>query len=481
MRAAFTMAPCWRLQFNLSDLYPVPRLGIAQLASCLRQGGHQAALVDVIAERWTAEQFGAWVSEQGADLCGVSATILSMREAFELCRAARKARPGVVTVVGGPGVGGWDPETLFRYADGAVDLFVRGEGEAAIMGIADALDRGGRLADVPSVIWRDAERARENPAQGAVDLAAVPGPAWDLMPMDKYRLHPPMGVYPYATMLETARGCTYPCSFCCLSGPLRVRPVAWITEQLEALHAAYGMREIHFVDPTFTLDRDRTLAICDALEGLPFPLRWTCKTRVDHIDDALAQRMARAGCYGVAFGVESGADILLERMKKKAPAARTRETFAICRRHGIRTIAYCLVAGPDETDETVGETMRFVREIRADYVLYGIVDPDPVNAITRKAISAGRITAQDLAEFYLGEGASVLHETTITGVPVPRARGWLQRASSDFYLRPRYMLGRVRDLRSLQDARNLASGGTAFFRDLMNISRHWRRRHAAAR
>ena len=71
------------------------------------------------------------------------------------------------------------------------------------------------------------------------------------------------------------------------------------------------------MDPTFTLDRDRALAIAQAIRRLPFTLHWTCKTRVDHIDDALAQELAASGCYGIAFGVESGADLVLAKMKKK--------------------------------------------------------------------------------------------------------------------------------------------------------------------
>ena len=117
-----------------------------------------------------------------------------------------------------------------------------------------------------------------------------------------------------------------------------------------------------------------------------------------------------------------------------------------------------------------------MREIEADYVLYGVVDPDPANAITRQAIAEGRFTHKDLAEFYLGEEPSRFERTTVTGYPVDQAQAWLKSASSDFYLRPKYMLGRVRDLRSIQDAKNLASGGSGFLRDLVGITRHWRRR-----
>lgn len=469
------MAPCYRLQFNLSDLYPLPRLGIGQIASVLRGVGHEALMVDVIAEGWTPERFGRWVASKDAEVVGLSCTILSLREAFAFCLAAKTARPGTVTVVGGPGVGGWKPEELFLYGGEGVDYFVRGEGEQAMIALLETLQSGGDLSDVPNLIWRSDAGAVENVKHGMLDLGPLPSPAWDLMPMERYRLHPPWGVYPYASIMETARGCTYPCSFCCLSRPVKVRSVDWIVEELIMLHLRYGLQEVHFVDPTFTLDAERALAIADAIARLPFDLRWTCKTRVDHIDDHLAQRLAAAGCYGIAFGVESGADLVLAKMKKKLMVERTREAFQACNAHGIRTIAYCLVGGPGEDDATVASTIAFMREIKADYVLYGIVDPDPANAMTRQAISKGSFTARDLAEFYMGSAESALSQRTVAGFSVDQAQGWLKRASSDFYLRPRYMLGRIRDLRSLQDARNLASGGTSFLRDLFDVTKHWRR------
>ena len=479
MKIAMTMAPCWRLQFNLSDLYPVPRLGIAQIAATCQEHGHETALIDVIAERWNPEQFGRWVIEQQPDVVGISVTILSIREAFELAKEAKKVSPGVRTIVGGPGIGGWSAEELFNYSHGSVDFFVRGEGEQSVLQLLEALETDNGLNHVTGLLWKDEDdKPVENKQHTYLELDPLPAPDWSQLPMDQYRLHPPLGIYPYATMLETARGCSYPCNFCCLSRPVRTRSVEWIVEQLTELHDRYGVREVHFVDPTFTLDADRTLAICAAIRALPFPLQWSCKTRVDHMDEELAKAMAAAGCYNIAFGVESGADLVLDQMKKKAEVARTRETFAICRKYGIRTIAYCLVAGPAETTETVNQTRAFVRDIQADYVLYGIVDPDPSNALTRQAISKGRFTRKDLAEFYLGTGPSKLHKTTVTGVPVETAQHWLKSASKDFYLRPKYMWERVRDLRSLQDARNLMGGGAHFLRDLFDVSRHWRRRAA---
>jgi len=244
-----------------------------------------------------------------------------------------------------------------------------------------------------------------------------------------------------------------------------------VIEQILWLQQHYGIREVHFVDPTFTLDRQRTLALCEAIRQLERPLHWTCKTRVDRVDPALLRSMAEAGCYAIAFGVESGHDGMLADVKKALDTRATVAAFEACRAVGVRTIAYCLVGAPGETDETVGATISFVREIRADYVLYGIIDADPVNALTRQAVSRGWLSREDVADHYMSDQPTWLDRHTITGHPLPRAQGWLRRATSDFYLRPQYAFQRVRDLRTLQDMKNLAAGGFGLARDMLRAPR----------
>jgi anaerobic magnesium-protoporphyrin IX monomethyl ester cyclase len=469
----FLMAPCRRLQFNLSDLYPVPRLGIGYLAAYLKAHGYRNVEVrDIIAEgEWIAELLARFRARGAPDLLGISVTILSLREAFEIATAVKAEFPRTKVVVGGPGVG-FSPKALANYGRD-VDFFVRGEGELPVLEIVRQLERTvPDWAAVPNLIWRHADRGpTENPSGRYRDLNDGIVVDYDALPMAKYKLHPPMGVYPPSTMVETARGCTFPCEFCCLSMPVRSMSPANVESLVRDLMGRYGLREFHFVDPTFTLNRDRGLEIIDRLE--PLQIRWSCKTRIDLLDEDLARRAASSGCYLIAFGVESGDDSILRAIKKKAQSEQALETFRRCRRFRIRTTAYLLVANPEESDESIERTIRFTRRLDPDYVLYDILMADPINPLTRQKIDAGWISEDDLERYYLSDGYSKLADFTVAGHSMQLAREWLKRSSSDFYVRPKYFYQRIRDLRTIQDAKNLGAGGMAFAKDFFGMGRLW--------
>ncbi len=467
------MAPCRRLQFNLSDLYPVPRLGIGYLAAYLKaRGYHRVEVRDIIAEREWIPQLLARFREHGApDLLGISITILSLREAFEIASAVKGEFPSTRIVVGGPGVG-FTPESMLRYGSD-VDFFVKGEGEEAMLQLVRQIESAvPDWSQVPNMIWRGEDgRPVTNPPGRYRDLNDGIMVDYDSMPMHRYKLHPPMGIYPPSTMIETTRGCTFPCQFCCLSMPARYMTPETVEFQLRELIARYGMREFHFIDPTFTLDRDRALELMDRVGKLG--IHWSCKTRVDRWDDEIAERAAASGCYLVAYGVESGDDLILNAIKKKAAAEEAIDTFARCRRHKIRTTAYLLVANPEETQESIDRTISFVRRLQPDYVLYDILMADPINPLTRQKIHEGWISEDDLERYYLSDDPSKLAEWTISGHSMAEAREWLKQSSSDFYVRPKYFYERIRDLRTIQDAVNLGAGGLAFAKDLFGIGRLW--------
>lgn len=467
------MAPCRRLQFNLSDLYPVPRLGIGYLSAYLKANGiPNVTIRDVIAEReWIPELLARFERDGYPDVLGISVTILSLREAFEIAAAVKARHPATRTIVGGPGVG-FRASALLEHG-AAVDAFVRGEGEAAMLAFCRAVAEGREdWSDAPSLVWRKNGVPTENPRGPYRELGDGLMADYDAQPMKKYRLHPPMGIYPPATMMETVRGCSFPCEFCCLSMPVRAMPPAVVIEQIRRLQRDYGIREIHFIDPTFTLNKARALELCRLLE--PLKIHWTCKTRTDLVDEETAEAMARSGCYHIAFGVESGDDVMLANVQKKATADEALETFARCRRHRIRTSAYLLIANPGESEESTQRTIDWVRRLDPDYVLYDILMPDPYNPLTQRQIAAGVFTHEDLERYYLTDLPSRLHEITVTGLPWGTAKGWLKRSAGDFYVRPKYMWQRVRDLRTIQDAVNLGAGGAAFFKDLFGLGRLWK-------
>lgn len=472
MRVLLTTAPCRRLQFNLSDMFAVPRLGIGYLASYVEaHSSYQADILDMMAERIWIDGLIQRIRAHGPyDVLAIGTTVMSMREAFEMARLVKVAFPGMVTVVGGTGVC-FTPESLCKYGT-HVDYFVRGEGELPFLSLLRMLNGGGTPEAIPQLIWRTVEgRVRENPRGPLRDLDDGIFCAYDKMPMHKYKLHPPHGIYPYATIMEASRGCPYPCDFCGLRDSIRYRSGENIEQEIRRLQSRYKVREVYFSDPTFGVHRARAIDLAERLGRLG--IHWSAMTRVDRIDEELAGIYARNGCYYLAFGVESGNNAILANLSKRADTEKALAAFRACRSHRIRTTAYMMVGNPGETDQTVEDNIRFVRQLQPDYVLYGILLPEPSVGLTEAAIAQGYFTRDDLDRYLLTDEPSVLERVTASGHTVDQANAWLKRASSDFYLRPTYFWQRIRDLRTIQDAVNLGIGGSTFLKDFFYFGKLW--------
>ncbi|MBZ0254289.1 MAG: radical SAM protein [Candidatus Methylomirabilis sp.] len=320
------------------------------------------------------------------------------------------------------------------------------------------LEKGGDPADAPNLAFRREGHVVTTPAHAYLDMDRVPRPALDLLPRVKYRLSPPFGVDAPQMLIETTRGCSYRCSFCTLPHDMRERSVDLVVEELVDLVHRRGYRELYFVDPTFTMNRERTMRLLDAMIRERIKVRWTCKTRADHVDQELLHRMAEAGCYMVSYGLESGSQRILDNLMKDVDVSRNERCIQMTRNAGMRSIAYILIGSPGEDELTVGQTLRMVRRMKPDFVLYGELQADPASAATKNAITAGAYSMQDVVDFYIGGKARALADKTLTDVPREAVLRWISQANRDFYARPSYIARRLADVRTPRDFGNLFAG-----------------------
>ena len=466
-------SPCRRLRFNISGIYAVPRIGLGYLSSVLKHNGfHNTRIWDLMAERrWIPDILRDLEINGVPDLVGIGATLLSLREAFEIASSIKGRFPQVKIAVGGPGVS-FPKEILFQYARG-VDFFVRGEGEEAFLKLVKTLESKSQdFLKIPRLIWKNEKNEiMENPECEFRDLNDRIFTDYESQPMERYHLHPPMGVFPPATMIETARGCPYSCSYCCITRKSRFKDPALVEEEIKKIQKKFGIREVHFIDPTFTLDQRRAKEICDRIR--PLNLKWTCKTRVDLVPRDMLESMVSSGCYLISFGVETSQNVLLDALHKNSTVNHTLEAFKNCRELKIRTAAYLMIGCPGETEESVDDNIRFVRDLDPDYVLYDILQADPANAMTQEYMKQGRFTLEDLSRYYLSDEDNYFLHYSLTGEPLEKVNRWLKKASRRFYLRPSYILKKLTDIRSIQDILNLVGGATFLFRDFFGLNKLW--------
>ena len=343
----------------------IPPLGLAYIAARLEQDGLSVRIADFEVEEGTLEDR---LSGHSPRLVGISGTTHTRHESFGLVRRVKRFNPGITTVYGGVHATFTGPDTLRNVPE--VDIVVRGEGEETMSDLVRACKAGSPdLARVPGITWRRNGEAVENPPRARVfDLDVLGSPAWHRLSMDRYALRLEF-TDRRGVALVSSRGCPAKCVFCSASAMFGHR-VSWhspgyVASQVELLTKDYGYQGIRFFDSTFTIRRSHVEGVCDEIErrGLSFP--WECEVRVGTVDRPLLERMQRAGCYYVDFGIESGSQRVLDRMGKGFLLPAGQELLDLCAALGVRTKVFFSLGHIGETMADVEDTFRFIDRNRS--------------------------------------------------------------------------------------------------------------------
>ena len=363
-----------------------PPLGPAYVAASIRREGHQVRLLDCTF--LSREQALRLALAAGADVVGVYC-MATMRD--DALWFARQLRGRCTLLVAGGPLPTCEPESFFP----AFDVVVRGEGEQTMVDLLAARAAGSDLDVVHGAVvaGRTGDDAAP-PRPLAQDLDALPFPARDLLPNAAYSRHGRRR-YGYAvTTVMSSRGCPFACEFCSnvvFGDSYRERSPASVVDEIEEA-LALGYDRIAFSDDVFTLRRERVVAVCDEIERRGLRFDWECLARVDGVDRPTAERMRRAGCRTVFFGVESGSDEVLRLMGKGITAAQAREAVWAAHDAGLETGAFFILCYPGDSDETVLETLRYAGSLPLDYL--GLSMPYPLPGTRLRERMEGRVTGE---------------------------------------------------------------------------------------
>lgn len=211
-----------------------------------------------------------------------------------------------------------------------------------------------------------------------------------------------------------------------------------------------GYRAVAFYDEMFNLSKPRVLEICRLIRERAIGLAWSFRGRVDRFDDELARAMAEAGCIRAHFGVESGDQAMLDLTNKRITLEQSREAFRLCRRHGIQTVGFFMLGLPGETLRQARRTVAFALELDPDYVVFTSLLPQPGSPIYDQALAAGAFP--DYFEAFAREPVpDLVYRSWETGMTEKEVFSLMGSALARFYFRPRYLLRRLRGLKSLDD------------------------------
>ncbi len=416
-----------------------PPMDLAYMAAALEKEGAECRVADYPAEKKGWDDYRADLARFGPDLLIASTVVPVFGEDCRAFRIAKEANPSVTTVA--KGVVSADEGKSELAREKSLDIVVRGEPEFAVAEIA----RGVPLDGILGITWRDGDRITANPARPELNnLDSLPFPARHLLNNDLYLMpdtRRKMGV------VLTGKGCPFNCIFC-LVGKMYGKKViarspASLVAELEECVTRLGIRDFWFRSDTFTLDKKWVLEVCRMIVERKLAIRWTTNSRVDTIDGERLDRMKQAGCFALGFGIESGDQELLDRMKKGTTLEQGRHAVRLCRERGILTYLFFVIGLPWDSLETVRRTVAFAKELDGDVSNFSIAYPFPDSELHRIAVALGLLReGEEVRGDYSRPSIPTLH---LSREEVARLEKWANRK---LLLRPAHALRVLFKLRS---------------------------------
>jgi anaerobic magnesium-protoporphyrin IX monomethyl ester cyclase len=360
---------------NDNSIFRFPPLGLGYIAAALKKHGVEVNLVDCTFTSFS--EAVERVKRAKPQIIGFYSMFSMKKTTIELAVAIKKEL-GVdhgLFVVGGP-LPSWSPENFL----GVFDVVAIGEGEETMVEIADCVANGVGFEGVRGIVFRNGDRTiHTHPREFIEDLDSLPFPSRELFDNEAYKkyYHDRFG-YSTSSMI-TSRGCPFSCDFCSrpiFGNEIKSRSVKNIVDEVEQI-ADLGYDRVWFADDCFTLNRKHVLNVCNELVRRKVDISWECLSRVDTMNNEVAEGMKRAGCLRVFFGIESGNDSILHLMNKSITTMQAKSAVYATKTAGLKTGAFFILGYPGESDKTILDTVRFASGLPLDYISFTLPYPIP--------------------------------------------------------------------------------------------------------
>ena len=406
-------------------------LSEANCAALLEKEGHEVVIVDANAERLRAAEIARRAS--GFDKIFITSStldrwqcpVIDLGPFLSYVKCLREVTDELY-ITGAHGT--VRPQEMLTLT--GAKAVIRGEPELTVL----ELCRNNDLSKVKGISYKSNGEFINNEPQALLDLENLPLPAFHLLPMKEY-FYEVLGKN--FVLLEGSRGCTSKCSFCLRNmygNKLRVKSPQKLISEIETVIKKFHVRNAYFMDLEFTVNRGLVEEMCDYLIEKKYDFKWTCQTRFDLIDEALLDKMKRAGCDLIHFGVEAAGDKALKALGKGITVEKIRAGMKMMKRLNMRSACFFLIGAFGSTEEDVQEIIRFAKTLNPTYALFHIAIPYPGTKFHKEASESGG---------FFSDG-NLFPEAYIGKMPLEKIKRLTRNAYIKYYLRPRYILSIIR-------------------------------------
>ena len=374
-----------------------PPLGLAYLAAVAREAGWKPMIIDGLTEDLTPSELEDRIRKFQPDVVGLTATTPAIYDAYEAARIAKRVNPNALVLIGGPHATFTADEVLRECEQ--IDIVVMGEGEETFKEILDRFEKNKGYEDILGIAYRKDNTVKINPPRPLIrNLDNLPIPAYDLLPMEKYVVE---GVR-YAAIM-TSRGCPYNCVFCSSSLQFgkrwRAHSPERVLEELRILREKFRVKEIEFLDDTFTLNPKRAIDLSRKIVEEGLDISWSASSRVNTFNRSVGEAMHKAGAHTIYFGIESGSDKTLKFIGKGITRQQAVDAVKAAKEVELNALGSFVIGFPYETEEDIRSTIRFANKVDVDLAQFTIATPYPGTRLWEIAVRENLLLTRNWRKF----------------------------------------------------------------------------------
>ena len=359
-----------------------PPFQIASYAAYLRNEGFSVIIIDANAQNLTPQMTAQKVKELNPILSAIivygnqpSASTQNMTISGKIATALKRFSNTKVVI------GGLHPSALPKHTleNEDVDFVIEGEEQIPLQELLSILKSDKNLNNVSGLWYKNNNEIKNNPKPKLItDLNKyLPIAAWDLLDMPVYRAHnwhcfeSINDRSPYGA-IYTSVGCPYKCTFCCINTPfggagIRYRSPELVVQEITLLNKNYGIKNIKIIDEMFVLDERHYMKIVDLLIEADLDLNIWAYARVDTVHQNTLSKMRKAGFKWLALGIESANAKVRDGASKKMRVSDIKGVIDEIHKADIKIIANFIFGLPDDTKESMRETLDMAKELNCEF------------------------------------------------------------------------------------------------------------------
>jgi radical SAM superfamily enzyme YgiQ (UPF0313 family) len=428
------------------DFECYPPLGLMYLVGSInRLENYETKIFDAAANHWSLQQLKDKIYKEAPDIVGITVTSLALNETYNIIENILTPMiPRPLIIIGGPHVTKC-PEILDTL--GADYGFV-GDSEHSLYFFLQGYLKNQDIEKIPGLVHRKEGKIYVNQrlSDGGIDDIPLP---------DRSGIDPKLYYFSILssqyTLMITSRGCPFDCIYCGVprKREYSCRQIAGVIEEMKLIKKQ-GYGYINICDDIFTLNRDRTVKLCNAIIENNINITWGCATRVDVLDLELLKLMKKAGCVDVRIGIETGSEeIRKEILNKKISNEDYVKGIDDIKKAGLLAVGFFLIGVPGETKKDIDLTIKFACSLPLDYTSFNLAIPLPGSRLHEIALQEKKINQDIWKDVALGRAQPPSYVPD--NLDSEYLEKMVRKAMRAFYMRPSYLSSQITQLRSVRD------------------------------